>query len=199
MSRIRTLIRRLRRDTAGITIVEFAFVAPVLMLMLVGTIDLGYAAFVRSVVEGQLDSLTRRLTVQNASYTSLEAAMRIQVQKVAGNSTVNFTKQTLKRFNGATTPEKLIQDNGAAGYHIGEGDCFEDVNNNQIRDSTSTIDDTVGGADDIILYQANVTYPRILPLDKFIPGIGANVVINAKSMAKRQPYEGQTAPPIYCG
>jgi Flp pilus assembly protein TadG len=35
-------MRALRRDTSGAAIVEFALILPVMCLMLVGTLDLGY-------------------------------------------------------------------------------------------------------------------------------------------------------------
>ena len=46
----RLTLRALRRDQKAATIVEFALILPVLCMLLLGTLDLGYRSYVNSVV-----------------------------------------------------------------------------------------------------------------------------------------------------
>ena len=59
------LLRRLRRDRSAVTIVEFAMIAPVMLLLLLGLFDLGYRTYATSVLQGALT--TRRAWRQSAA------------------------------------------------------------------------------------------------------------------------------------
>ena len=47
-------LNRLRRDTRGSTIVEFAIIAPSFMILLMGVFDLGQAVYLRAVMNGAM-------------------------------------------------------------------------------------------------------------------------------------------------
>ena len=44
---------RLSEDESGATLIEFAFVAPTFLLMLMGLFDLGYGVFMQSALTGR--------------------------------------------------------------------------------------------------------------------------------------------------
>ena len=52
-------LNRLRRDTRGSTIVEFAIIAPSFMILLMGVFDLGQAVYLRAVMNGAMQEAAR--------------------------------------------------------------------------------------------------------------------------------------------
>ena len=60
MSRTFALIRKLRADERGATIVEFALVAMPLCVLVMGGFDLGHQSYIRSVMQGALNDAARR-------------------------------------------------------------------------------------------------------------------------------------------
>ena len=55
MTRSFSLSRALRRDQSGATVVEFALVAPIALLLIMGTLELGYQQYVATVLNGAMD------------------------------------------------------------------------------------------------------------------------------------------------
>lgn len=56
-------LRRLGRDTGGVTLVEFALVAPVMFVLLGALLELGYVAFARSTLESAILDASRSARV----------------------------------------------------------------------------------------------------------------------------------------
>jgi hypothetical protein len=73
---------------------------------------------------------------------------------------------------------------------LDSGDCWEDVDDNGVRNIVTAGKTGIGGADDIVRYNTVVTYNRILPIYRFI-GIGNTATLTATTMTRRQPYELQ--------
>jgi hypothetical protein len=48
----------------------------------------------------------------------------------------------------------------------------------------------IGGARDVVLYTANVTYPRMFPLHSMI-GLPSNVTVSATTVLRNQPFDEQ--------
>jgi hypothetical protein len=58
---------------------------------------------------------------------------------------------------------------------------------------------TNGGADDVVLYTAKVSAPRILPLDRLVPGVSEKVEYTLRAAVRNQPYGQQPTAPVICG
>ena len=76
----RLFLRRLGRDRRGVTAIEFAFVAPVMCLLLLGLCDLTYQSYVQSIVTGALQKAGRDSTIQGAASrgAAIDAARRFR-------------------------------------------------------------------------------------------------------------------------
>ena len=70
MSRTFALIRKLRADERGATIVEFALVALPLSVLIMGGIDLGHQTYIRSTMQGALNDAARRAAVQDPQFAA---------------------------------------------------------------------------------------------------------------------------------
>src|SRR3546814_8105467 len=63
-------------DASGNTIVEFAFVGPVLVLLLMGTLDVGHTLYMQAVLQGVMQKAAR--DSRSEEHTSeLQSLMRI--------------------------------------------------------------------------------------------------------------------------
>ena len=206
--RRRPIIRRLGRDQRGATIVEFAVIAMPMCVLLMGGLELGYNSYVRSTLQGALHDAARVAAVENPILATDGDTVEEQVANmiketvahVAPNAVVDVDQKSYFEFSSIGEPEKLMTDNNGNGkYDASDEDCFEDANGNGTFDPDSGKSGTNGGADDVGLYTAKVSAPRILPLDRLVPGISEKVEYTLRAAVRNQPYGQQPTAPVICG
>ena len=59
--------------------------------------------------------------------------------------------------------------------------------------------DGKGGADDVVLYTATISAPRLMPIHAFIPTLGSTIEYTLETAVKNQPYDRQGTPAVICG
>ena len=207
MISLKNHITRLGRDTSGATIVEFAMIAMPMSLMLVGGMDLGYQSYARSVMQGALNDAARTAAVQDPEFASsgetieeqVENHIRERVGKVAVNADIVVTQRSFFEFSDIGNPEKLMTDvNGNGEFDEFDGDCWEDANfNGEYDTDTDSGIDGRGGSNDIVFYEATISMPRLLPLDKMI-GVPSTIDMQLNAAVRNQPYGTQATPPVIC-
>ena len=206
--RRRPIIRRLGRDQRGATIVEFAVIAMPMCVLLMGGLELGYNSYVRSTLQGALHDAARVAAVENPILATEGGTVEEQVANmiketvahVAPNAVVDVDQKSYFEFSSIGEPEKLMTDNNGNGkYDASDEDCFEDANGNGTFDPDSGKSGTNGGADDVVLYTAKVSAPRILPLDRLVPGVSEKVEYTLRAAVRNQPYGQQPTAPVICG
>lgn len=204
--RLRAFATGLARDAKGVTIVEFAFVAPVMILMLVGGFDLAHQSYIRAVLQGALNDAARRAAVEDPVFQAegdtteerVEAVIRRQVGPITPGATIAITQRNFFDFTSVGNPEKLMTDENDNGqYDADDGDCFADLDEDGEYD-TDTGRDGIGGANDVVFYQATVTMPRLVPLDRLL-NLSPNYNLAAETAIRNQPYATQKTPPVVCG
>ena len=189
----RRALARIGCDESGITIVEFAIVAPVMLLMLFGFFDLAHTAYARSVLQGAMQMAARNSTLESGltSQTAIDNYVKNQVKSVVGSAaTFSSTRLSYADFSSVGTPERYNDTNGNGVWNTGE--CFEDVNGNGQWDADLGKSGQ-GGAQDAVLYTMTVTYTRLFPLSTMI-GWSANQSISASTVLRNQPYGAQQTP-----
>ena len=193
----------LRRDERGAAIVEFALVLTPMLLFILGGLDLGYQAYLRSVVQGALNDVARTGSLEgpviNCTGATVEekigCAIKQRSNVIARNATYTITTKNFYQFSGVGRSEKLITDyNGNGKYDT--GDCFVDLNGNGSFDASAGRSG-VGGADDVVFYEVKLAMPRLFPIHKFIDAT-PNYQINATAAIRNQPYTTQKVPPTIC-
>ncbi|HCS16706.1 MAG TPA: hypothetical protein DIW45_01875 [Erythrobacter sp.] len=201
-------IRRLGCDQRGATIVEFAVIAMPMCVLLMGGLELGYNSYVRSTLQGALHDAARVAAVENPILATDGDTVEEQVANmiketvahVAPNAVVDVDQKSYFEFSSIGEPEKLMTDNNGNGkYDASDEDCFEDANGNGTFDPDSGKSGTNGGADDVVLYTAKVSAPRILPLDRLVPGVSEKVEYTLRAAVRNQPYGQQPTAPVICG
>jgi Flp pilus assembly pilin Flp len=194
--RIPACLRALWRQSGGATIVEFALILPVMCMTLLGFFDLGYHAYVLSVVQGALHEAARSATVGDKTGAQIDAQVAASLKSFSKNATITINKTSYTNFSDVAMPEKITSDTAPIGTY-NKGDCFEDDNGNGVWDADRG-KSGLGGADDIVNYEIVMTYPRLLPLGKLL-GFSSTQTIRASTVLRNQPYaQQQTSATVIC-
>ncbi len=186
------LIRKsnLARDEGGATLVEFAMITPVFMLMLLGLFDLGYTVYIQSTLTGVVQHAARESALETgpAELAAIDQRVQEQIKKVSPNAVMTFDRTSYFDYNGVGQAEAFTDTNGNGSYDVGE--CFEDMNSNSNWDADIGADG-IGGPNDIVLYTVTTSYDRVFPLWKMM-GWEQENIIKATTVLKNQPYGDQS-------
>ena len=189
------MIRHLRpliRDEHGVTIVEFALIAPVLLLMLMGLLDLAYNMYTTEMLQGAIQKAARDSTIEGSGNKEAQLDMIVTqaVQAVAPGAALTFDRRSYSSFTDAGRPEDYTDvDNDGTCNH---GEPFEDANGNGSWDLDRG-KAGFGGARDAVLYTVTVNYQRPFPVAGFIPGQSKDFTLSAATVLRNQPYGQQSA------
>lgn len=187
-------LRSLAHAERGATLVEFAFVAPVFCLLLIGAFDVGHTLYMKAILQGVVQKAARDSGLETGSISaqqaSIDSRVRQSVLDLDKSATVTFTRRYFRNFTKAAAqqPEAFTDTNGDGVCDNGEP--YQDANNNNVWDPDGG-DSGQGGARDAVLYTADITYPRVLPLQKFIPSYPDKVNVQASTILENQPYGDQ--------
>lgn len=182
------LLRRLAKREDGVTIVEFALIAPVLLMMLLGTYDLGYALYIDSMLQGSIQEAGRRSTIEGSTAASMDLIVSTSVKRVVPGATLTFTRKSYATFSDVGSPEAFT-DVDANGVCNG-GEPYEDANGNSSWDSDRGKAGQ-GGARDAVLYTAKVTYPRPFAMAGMF-GFSPVVTLSSATVLRNQPFAQQS-------
>lgn len=183
---------RLRDDRKGVTLVEFAFVAPVLIVLLMGVFDMSHTQYTNALVNGALQKAGRDMTLESAGSRIEETDARVREQVlnvVPEGAEVNFERLSHFDFSDIGEPEEVIEDAATANQRCDPGETFIDSNANGTWDRNRGRNG-IGGARDAVLYTAVVTYPRPFPMFELI-GMSDEVTLRATTVLRNQPYDEQ--------
>lgn len=182
-------IRKLRRDRRGVALVEFAIVAPVMLLMLMGLGDMLYQTYTQSILNGELQKAARDSGIEGGatSTSTIDAKVETMVKKIAPNATFTSTRKSYDTFS-EVAPEPFTDTNSNGVRDPGE--CFTDENGNGTWDQDPGAAGQ-GGASAVTVYTMTATYPRLFPVAGLL-GWPTTQTVSATTLLKNQPYATQT-------
>jgi hypothetical protein len=186
----RSLLQRLIGDRSGATLTEFAFVGPVLILMIMGIFDMAHTQYTNALMNGALQKAGRDLTLENAGsqQATIDQKVRTEVLKVVPETaTVTFEKLSHFDFADIGESEEYDDDNGDG--FCNDNEVFVDANGNDQWDADRGRTG-IGGARDAVLYTAVVTYPRLFPMYG-LAGMPQDVTLKASTVLRNQPFDEQ--------
>ncbi len=176
--------RSLLRDTRGAAFTEFAFVAPVMILLFMGLGDMSYQLYAKSLLNGAIQKAARDSAIQGGAQQAgaldakviavVSTLMKAPTQSCATTpaaSTWCSTRRSYASF--AQVGPEPFTDANADGIRQ-SNECYSDVNGNKQWDA-----------------DPGATYPRIFPAAKLF-GWTQNVTISQTTLLKNQPYATQT-------
>jgi Flp pilus assembly protein TadG len=183
----------LRRDQSGATIVEFAMVAPVLGLVLLGAFDVAHTLYTRAALQGVVQKTARDSTLESGADATTQAALdekvRAQAKALANNATITITRRFYRTFSDAAAARAETWTDTNGNGRCDAGEPYEDANRNNTWDRDGG-DAGQGGAKDATLYTVTASYPRIFPLYNLVGG-SRTTTITASTVLRNQPYGDQ--------
>jgi Flp pilus assembly pilin Flp len=183
------ILRRLRTDDRGATIVEFALIAPVLVTLLLALFDVGYNLYTASVLQGTIQKAARDSSIEGSTTASLDTRVETAVHEIAPSAALTFSRKSYASFSDVGTPEDFTDVNGDGACDNGEP--YEDANGNGSWDDDRGTDGQ-GGARDAVLYTVHVSYPRAFPVGGFL-GLPDDHEMETSTVLRNQPYGPQSA------
>jgi len=182
-------MRGAARDQEGTAALEFAMAAPLLFLMIFGTLQMAHSFYIYGVLTGAVNAAARNSSLQTGptSQATIDAAVSKIIKTGVPNSTVTFTRKNYAEYTSVGKPEDFTDTNKNGKRDAGE--CFTDMNGNSLWDADMGVSG-LGGADDVVVYTVNVTYTPLFAIGGFW-GLPKTQKINATTILQNQPFSTQ--------
>lgn len=187
--RLLKLGRKLRREEEGLTIVEFAIVAPVFLLLMMGSLDIGHMVYAQSVLNGAVQSAARDASLEGSSTSDADARVLAQVENVMPDVTLTTSRKSYYDFADIERPEQWNDANDDATCNNGE--AYVDENRNGRWDSDIGQSGN-GGANDVVIYTVEATYTPIVKVP-FMDRAYGQRTLSSNAIRKNQPFATQTS------
>lgn len=187
--RARRLLATLRRDAAGVAAIEFAFIAPTFILMLIGMGDLGHMIYAKAILDGAVEQAARSTTLETGSTIGADAMVTERVKPIMPKVTISSTRKSYYDFSDIERPEPWNDKNGN-----GTCDASETYTDENRNGSWNTDRGNVGngGASDVVLYSVTASYD-LLFTGPLLPSGWKRMTLNSVAVRKNQPFANQTS------
>ncbi len=163
IGRLATLLRR----EDGVTIVEFAFVLPVMLMLIGGLMEIGYLTFARSTLESAVLTAARQSRVNDCPNENAEAIEKGITDRMSLVLSADGMPPVVKvdsyggNFGDVGNPEPFDDLDGNGQRDDGEG--FTDVNGNGEWDADMGSDGDFGSFGEVVRFTASYNVPSLLP------------------------------------
>jgi Flp pilus assembly protein TadG len=189
------LLTRLLGSTRGSTMIEFALVAPLLILMLLGGLEVGHTMYVRSALVGALQKAARDISLEGASagarQNAISASVAEAIHQIIPGASVTLASKSYRDYRNVADPAEEYNDANHDG-RCDNGEAFVDSNRNGSWDLDGAVFGR-GNARDVVLLIATVSYNR-LGLTTLLTA-APRTVLTAKTLIRNQPNDQQADPP----
>lgn len=186
---LKSILKPIRKSEEGAVLIEFAFIAPVLFLILVAIFDFGYSIYARTVLNGAIQEAARDSALEDGSsmLSRIDGKLRQRVEDVVPFGDITVERKSYFGFFDVERAE-IFTDNDGNGT-CNDDEPFTDENGNGVWD-IDVGQSGVGGARDVVLYEVTLTYDRIFPLYR---ALGSSPVqsMQATTVLRNQPYGQQ--------
>ena len=189
-----TNLRALARSDRGTSIVEFALLLPVLCLVVMGTLEIGYRIYAISVSNGAIRQAARMASTGGFTGPQIDTHVINQIHKFRRDANVQIVKKSYSDFTGVGLPEPVTSGSIASGTY-----CFDDVNNNGTRDDDMGTSG-LGGAEDVIYYEVTATYPTLFKFSEKVLKFSPTATVKLNTIVSNEPFAAvvRTPPPNVC-
>ena len=174
-------------DSEGLTAVEFALIAPVFVLILMGIVEFSLVMFATSVMEGATSASGR---YGKTGYTAPNSSRQEQI-----------VATIVSRTSGLLDPAKISVTTTVypSFDSISQEEPYIDSNHNGIRDTNETYNDVngngqwnssgvagLGNANDVVVY--TVSYPWQIFTPIISNFLGNIMILSSRTVVKNEPY-----------
>ncbi len=181
--------QKLGKDERGAALVEFALVAPVFMVMLMGVFDIGYGMYAKSLLQGAVENAGRIASLESTTTSQIDAKVRDTVESLNKTGTLTFDRSYYQNYLDVSTPEDFTDGNANSVRDAGE--CFIDRNGNNSWDEDVGVSGR-GGAQDVVVYTATLSYTRLFPIWGLL-NQSSTQTLTGVTYLRNQPFSAQAA------
>ncbi len=190
-------MRHLCSDTSGNPAVEFAFIAPIVLLFIGGLLELGYVSFARSTLESSILTASRMsraadCPAQQSAQLQEELNKRMDnVISADGNDPVLIVSSYGQAFGNVDSPEPFNDIDGNGQFDPGEP--YTDVNANSEWDEDMGKSNDYGAYGEVVEFLATYNVRSLFPfVAEKINGGNGFYTITAKTVIRNEPYRDVT-------
>lgn len=195
-SRTAACLRRLRLAQDGATILEFGLLSPALIVMLLGSLDIGHTLYMQGVLQGAVQKAARDGTLETSAGNvstprdTIDQVVRNQLGTLHKTATVTIDRRFYRTFSDAAAAQAETFTDTNTNTTCDAGEPYVDANNNNVWDADGGDSVDAAGARDNVVYTVRISYPRMFPLDKLVGGNGTTT-LTAATVLSNQPYGDQ--------
>lgn len=181
---------KLLKDSGGATVLEFAIIAPVVIMLIIGIVETSMIMFTAAVMEGATISSSRlgKTGYQEAGMTRDQMIRNIIAQRcgtIINTANITITAKSYGTFGNIGQPEPYTDANHNGRYDAGE--TYSDVNGNAQWDADMGVVG-LGVADEIVLYRVSYNWPIMTPFMNHFIGSNGTFPITSSMLVKNEPY-----------
>ncbi len=177
-------------DENGVTAIEFALIAPILLLLIMAITEISMIMYAQSIMESAAFSASRTgKTGYIASNFSREQTILNELNHRASSlldsSKITINTTTYGQFSEIGQPEPFVDVNGNGKRDAGEN--YTDVNGNGQYDNDMGISGA-GGGSQVVVYTINYPWPVFTPLIGALIGVQDHINISARAVVQNEPF-----------
>ena len=185
----RRQLQRAVDDKSGVTAVEFAFVAPPLLLLILGVIEIGLLTLAASTLEAanNVTSRTGATGYAGAGLTreeTIRAAIENSAAPFLDPAQVSISTMTYATFDQIGQPEPW---NDVDADGIPDPGEFTDINGNGSYDTDMGVVGA-GGGGSVVVYTVSYPWHLMTPIVGQFFGNNGVVTIASRSVVKNEPF-----------
>lgn len=178
---------RIVRETAGVTAVEFALVAPVFFMLLLGTLDTAHMVYARAILAGAVERAAREASLETGDTDDADAMVEAMIRPVLPNTELEATRSSYFDFADIGRPEQFDDENG--NDLCDEGESYVDENRSGVWEADVGVSGN-GSASDVVIYTVTATYAPLFRVP-FMPDDWVPQKLTARAVKKNQPFGNQ--------
>lgn len=180
----------LRRNEEGVTAIEFALIAPTLMLLMMGIIEISLIQYAEHVMEGAMTNASRlgKTGYVDVGLTQEEMIVQSLHNRLGGLVDANnvvLTSKSYSQFDQIGDPEPFMDVDGDGQRDPGES--YTDVNGNGLYD-TDMGSVGYGTASEVVVYTATYSWPIFTPMMEYFLGNNGSIPLSARAVVQNEPY-----------
>lgn len=182
-------LSRLAAAQDGVGTIEFAIVAPVLCLLMMGIFDIGQMAYGRAILSGAVEKAARSSAMETANTAAADQMVQDAIKPILPGATFNSTRGAYVDYGDVGRAELFTDSNGNGTCDPGEN--YVDENRSGHWESDVGIAGN-GGANDVVLYTVTVTYKPVFRVN-LLGNTTETRTMKAYGLRKNQPFATQRA------
>lgn len=187
----------LGRDREGVTVIEFAIVAPVMILFITGLLEFGYVLFARSTLESAVLEAARASRVANCPNENAKAIEKEIQDRMSVISSGDGQPPIIKvesygdQFGNVGNPEPFTDTNKNGKFD--EGEAYTDLNGNGTWDKDMAKSGDFGDFGEVVRFTASYNVISLVPFIASTINDGKDFYsIQSVTVVRNEPFQDTT-------